>query len=293
MQPANIPRLEVRDYKLSPVEAEIWITIPDALAEMQLRGRLMGPRCHYATTVEVAYPLRFLPGQLTRPGELTARVVIPEPSLWDPESPFLYEGSVEVWKEGRRWYDTTISHGLRTLQLRKGQLHCNGRALSVRGVIRRDLSERDALELRQEGYNTLVATVGADTAPLWDAADRLGFLVLGRLPDTHAAFLHAASLRSHACCLGWLLPEATLGQGALSGAKLSRLQSESGLLLGLEVDHDFSGGLPQGFHFLVAKEDVPRGAGQPVLLKGPHPGGVGEEKDQAAAASGILGRIAE
>src|SRR5690242_18252743 len=117
MLPANTPRVEVRNHILNPAEAEIWITILPANSDMEVRGRLTGPRCQYATTVEVAHPLSPLPGHLARPGDLTARAIIPEPSFWDPESPFLYEGTVEVWKGGNRCHEAALSHGLRILQL--------------------------------------------------------------------------------------------------------------------------------------------------------------------------------
>src|SRR5690349_13797810 len=119
MLPANIPRVEVLNHILNPAEAELWITIApnDLLSDGEVRGRLVGPRCQYATTVEVAYPLRPLSGHLKKPGDLSARVIIPEPSFWDPVSPFLYQGSVEVWTGGKCWCEVPISHGLRLLQL--------------------------------------------------------------------------------------------------------------------------------------------------------------------------------
>src|SRR5262245_48142127 len=119
MLPADLESVTVRNRVLNPAEAELWITaVPrDLLSVMELRGRLMGPRCSYSTTVEVAYPLRPLPRQPDNPRQLIARVVIPEPSLWDPESPFLYQGPVEVWKDGNRWCETQLSHGLRQYHL--------------------------------------------------------------------------------------------------------------------------------------------------------------------------------
>src|SRR5438105_5010249 len=127
MLPAKIRRLEVRNHILNPAEAELRITVTptDLLSEAEVRGRLVGPRCHYATTVEVAYPLRPLSDDGLERGELGARVIIPEPSLWDPESPSLYQGSAEVWSGGERWCEVELIHGLRVLQLGKGGLRCN------------------------------------------------------------------------------------------------------------------------------------------------------------------------
>ena len=69
----------------------------------QVRGRLTGPRCPYTTTVEVAYPFREHSRDYGEGGSprLTLRAIIPEPSWWDPQTPFLYEGPVELWQDGR------------------------------------------------------------------------------------------------------------------------------------------------------------------------------------------------
>jgi len=61
----GIRRIDVCDRSLVPAEAEVWITVtPERPApEAEVRGRLMGPRCLFAETVEVAYPLRPLPAK--------------------------------------------------------------------------------------------------------------------------------------------------------------------------------------------------------------------------------------
>src|SRR5438132_307768 len=149
MLSANLARIEVHNHVLNPAEAEIWIIVLplDQPDEAELRGRLVGPHCQYASTVEVAYPFRPLPGQRAKTKNLAARVIIPEPSFWDPESPLLYHGSLEVWKAGSRCWAAEFSHGLRVLQLGKSGLRCNARPLTVGGVCRRRLSAEDALQL--------------------------------------------------------------------------------------------------------------------------------------------------
>ncbi len=54
----RIRQIEVRDRSLIPAEAEVWITVTPEhhTPTTEVRGRLMGPRCPYASTVEVAYP---------------------------------------------------------------------------------------------------------------------------------------------------------------------------------------------------------------------------------------------
>ncbi len=205
----HIRHVRVIDRRLDPAETELWIAVDveGMAATAEVRGRLMGPRCAYATTVEVAYPLRPLP-----PGrgagaehEVVGRVVIPEPSFWDPQSPFLYEGPVELWEGGRRVDQATVDHGLRSLTLGPRGFRLNGKPISVRGAACDGLSEADAGRLRAAGFNTLLVPVRAGDRELWSRADRLGFLVLGRITDP-AGVEAARALRGHACCLGWVAP---------------------------------------------------------------------------------------
>lgn len=102
-------------HRLSVVEAEIWIVIEvhAITPTTQVRGRVTGPRRPGATTVEVAYPLRVF--DRLPPGlPLLARcVVIPDPSLWEPEKPFLYRVLIELWQDGERCDQAELEVGLR------------------------------------------------------------------------------------------------------------------------------------------------------------------------------------
>ena len=73
--------------------------------------------------------------------------------------------------------------------------------LSGRAV--EQLTEADALALRREGCNLLLARGAAE---VWDMADRFGFLVLGEQPCA-----------GHPSCLGWLSGEKAIVEGTESG----------------------------------------------------------------------------
>lgn len=173
--------------RLDPAEAEI--VFPGDPAPT---GRVMGPRCAYASTVEVAYPLSPRPGG-------GARVIIPEPSFWDPQTPLCYEA---VLGDVRR----TI--GLRSVRLHAAGLRVNRRPFRIDGVPRTDLA--DAAALRASGIDTLLCPVTPATAHVWADADRLGFFVLGTLARDPVALALARELKHHASCLGWLLEDADL-----------------------------------------------------------------------------------
>jgi hypothetical protein len=208
----RIRQLKVHNGQMIPARAEVWITIvPEhQTPTTEVRGRLMGPRCPYASTVEVAYPLRVPPPHHVTKGSspLTMQVVIPEASLWEPESPFLYQGPIELWQDGRCCDHVTLSHGLRYFLLGESGLRVNSRPLMLRGRMVTDCSGEEALALHRAGYNLLVVPVEADTLPVWERADRLGFFVLGQVRDKSEQTLRNLEMLSrHTSCLGWLVEE--------------------------------------------------------------------------------------
>jgi Glycosyl hydrolases family 2 len=189
----RIVKVLLEDRSLDPVSAEVWITVhPETLTPAtELRGRLMGPSCPYASTVEIAYPLSPLKrSEQQLPGALRCRVVIPEPSLWDVQSPFLYSGPIELWQDGQRIDSVSVRHGLRKMRVGPQGLLLNGKPLTLRGRVVGGPTETEALALRGEGCNLLVPRDEAEET--WDVADRFGFLVLGDRPrPEHASCLRA------------------------------------------------------------------------------------------------------
>jgi hypothetical protein len=162
-------------------ELNVVVTPETLTPTTELRGRLTGPRCPYAATVEVAYPLRPLPGPAPTPGALGARVVVPEASFWDPETPFLYVLTVELWQDGRRCDQAVTTRGFRSTALGRAGLRVNGRPLTLRGRETAACDDAEVLALRRAGFNLLLSPTADAAAPLMERADRLGFFVLTRL----------------------------------------------------------------------------------------------------------------
>jgi hypothetical protein len=102
-----LPTYRTRIDALDQTRADVRIVIDNLPPDVEVRGRLMGPRCPGVSTVEVAYRLVHMDGA---PG--TYQVLIPEPNLWSPERPFRYEGPVEFWQGGELAGALTISLGL-------------------------------------------------------------------------------------------------------------------------------------------------------------------------------------
>lgn len=236
----RICRLEVRDRLIDPNSPEVWISVvPErSTPTTEVRGRLMGPRCLYSSTVEVAYPLRPFHDMPDGLDGLSRRVIIPEASFWDPVSPFLYQGPVELWEEGQLCDQTTLTHGLRTLGLGGKGLRINGKPFTIRGVTRASCSEEEALELRRLGFNTILTDVAPQALSLWEMADRVGFLVLGRVAARGDALEQALALRRHPSCLGWLFYAALYSDHACKPAVELLLQKSRSLAVGIAVPED-------------------------------------------------------
>jgi hypothetical protein len=207
----RIRRIEIYNHSLDPVLAEVWISVWSEYhtATTEVRGRLMGPRCLYSSTVEVAYPLRPLPPHQKSAdrADLTVRAVIPEANLWEPQCPFLYYGPIELWQDGQCCDRILLSHGLRSLQCKERGLYINGRPLTLRGRRIAHCLDEEATLLHQTGYNVLIVPVATDSLTVWEQADRFGFLVLGQLGEDTDETRLMEMLRSHASCLGWLSAE--------------------------------------------------------------------------------------
>lgn len=111
----SIRRTTVEVRRATPAEAEVWVVAEpeEVTPATELRGRLVGPRLPGRTTVEVPYPFRPAPGAAGSPRTLAVRVVIPEPNLWTEAAPFVYEGPLELWQDGRRCDAVAVSVALK------------------------------------------------------------------------------------------------------------------------------------------------------------------------------------
>lgn len=260
----RICRVEVRDRLIDPTAPEVWISVfsERQTATTEVHGRLHGPRCLYTSTIEVAYPLRPFPQVPEGLQGVSRRVIIPEASFWDPQSPFLYEGPIELWEDGQLRDQVTLSHGLKTLTLGPRGLRISSKEVAIRGLSCDSCSEEWALELRRVGYNTLLADLTEQTDALCNIADRVGFLVLGRVAADSTAIAQALALRRHPCLLGWLLDAALLADERWK-ADVEMLRRRSvGLPVGVEVKGVDAPPLTVQVDFLVC--------GQALLSSLPH-----------------------
>jgi hypothetical protein len=180
MKPA-IRAIELWTHAVTPAEADVRlrVEIENWPETTEVLGRVVGPRCRYATTVEVAYPWRPLPDE---EGSVRLfRAIVPEPSLWEPECPFVYHGIVELRQAGQPIERRTLPLGLRSLGRQGGTVWVNGRPFVFRATEGVPGSEADALRMRSVGTNVFVADIHEGETRPWDLADEVGTWVLGRI----------------------------------------------------------------------------------------------------------------
>ena len=256
--------------RLTPAEAEIrfLVSFPPSAKDLHVRGRLMGPRCPYAATVEVAYPLRELERAQDHAGgsaSILLRTVIPEPSMWDPESPFLYSGPLGIWEGDRQLEQQNVQIGFVGWGLGTRGLRVNGKYIDLQASVAEGLDVPTAKVFREQGVNCVVVDVGRAAATTWEIADRYGFFVLGRVSDP-MAWEQARPFEGRPSCLGWIFrPEAlaALKPKSFDGTSYTG----SAPLIGLELERIPDQPIP-GISFLVAAPGIleqPNAMGLPWL----------------------------
>jgi hypothetical protein len=249
----RILQIQVREHSLDPAQADLWITASaeNVTPATELRGRLEGPRCLYAATVEIGYPLRPFTRRPDGMEGLAARVVIPEPSLWEPQCPFVYQGTVELWQDGVRCDQVQIRRGLRRVTLGRNGLRVNGRPTALRGRSMDECDEKQIAALRQAGCNFLLAGSVKCLSELLPLSDGYGFLVLGALKETEQAALNrAGALADHPSFLGWLL------NAPWDADAIARLRGRGAALIGVELGKLPAGALPDGVDFIACSAAV-------------------------------------
>lgn len=212
----------VLNHRLDPIETElhVHVQLAELTAATALKGRLIGPRSAHASTIEIAYPMR----EFERHDHVVLRVVIPEPSWWEPKTPFLYEGPLELCQDGALCERVVIRHGIRALQLTSKGLRLNGKPFALRGkMVEPGLTIEGAKRLREAGFNALWASVAAPEIEPWNVADRAGLFLLGSAADMSAFHFLRHELTNHPSHFGWIFNRTDLSNAPIQQEGLAML----------------------------------------------------------------------
>ncbi|MDN3496820.1 glycoside hydrolase family 2 TIM barrel-domain containing protein [Planococcus sp. APC 4015] len=140
-------------------------------------------------------PVSVLPGE---PATTRVRLAVPDPLLWGPETPHLYEVRTRLADGDGAIIDTdAVAIGIRSLQLDAAQgLRINGEVVKLRGAcVHHDsgplgAATIDAAEdrrvrlLKEAGFNAIRSSHNPISRAMLDACDRHGVLVMDELADT-------------------------------------------------------------------------------------------------------------
>lgn len=108
---------------------------------------------------------------------------IPDNLLWSPELPTQYTLRLKTQHEGR--YTEYQEHrlGFRTVELKEGTLHVNGRPVRLRvREVPAAIDRNQIAALREAGYNTLKLLPGPVSPALYDICDVQGMYVIAQAP---------------------------------------------------------------------------------------------------------------
>jgi beta-galactosidase len=124
----------------------------------------------------------------------TQKIVIDNPKLWSPSSPYLYQLSVNVVEDGKITDAETITTGIRTIRFEAGAFYLNENKLNLRGTNRHQeypylgnaLSDnaqyRDAYKIKAAGFNLVRLSHYPQSPSFMDACDALGIVVMDAIP---------------------------------------------------------------------------------------------------------------
>ena len=115
---------------------------------------------------------------------------VDDPKLWNTDNPYLYSLVTGVYEEGKLLDEVTTKIGIRTIAYKSDGFYLNGEHVYLRGANRHQsyqnigdaapnsMQYRDALQMKENGFNAVRATHYPQDPAFLDACDELGLLVI-------------------------------------------------------------------------------------------------------------------
>ena len=288
----RLKSIESYMLSVSPAEADIWfkVGVQRVTARTEVRGRIVGPRCLFAETVEVVSPLRSVRHKEKEEVALIARTAIPEPCFWDPHNPLLYRVVVELWQDGQRCSVSGFDLGFRMIEMDSGNVFVKRKPVFLQGMPYLPQSQEEAAARRRAGYNLVLAEKGQ--WHWWVRANPMGFLLLEKAALSTLTPQYIGLLCQQPCFFGFVLDKELLDHPPSETESLLRAWQERRVLIGLELDGPPPPSLPNGLSFLVCPESVLPALSTASLPKlALRDSEAGREKPQAREVQGVLGWI--
>ncbi|MBI5303853.1 MAG: beta-glucuronidase [Chloroflexi bacterium] len=137
---------------------------------------------------------------------------VPDAALWSPDSPHLYDLSVELARGGETFDRYTLPIGIRTIAIQDDTLLLNGKPIYLKGFGRHEdfpiagrglmpaLIVKDYALMKWIGANSFRTTHYPYSEQMMDLADRLGFLVIDETPAVGLFFAEEGLARRLELC---------------------------------------------------------------------------------------------
>lgn len=147
----------------------------------------------------------------------TAELRVPEAKFWSPDSPNLYDLTVELLRDGAVFDRYSLPIGIRTIKVEGDALLLNGKPIYLKGfgrhedfpVTGRGLTPaviiKDYALMKWMGANSFRTTHYPYSEQMMDLADRLGFLVIDETPAVGLFFAEEGLERRLALCRQYAL----------------------------------------------------------------------------------------
>ncbi|MBN1451783.1 MAG: beta-glucuronidase [Anaerolineales bacterium] len=119
---------------------------------------------------------------------------VPDPMLWSPDSPYLYDLTVELLQQGAVYDRYQLAIGIREIEVQGDTLLLNGEPVYLQGFGRHEdfpvmgrgyvpaVIVKDYALMKWIGANSFRTTHYPYSEQMMDLADRLGFLVIAETP---------------------------------------------------------------------------------------------------------------
>jgi beta-galactosidase len=203
-------KLHITDpvYADRPASGGVFVTYPfvsDSLAVVQVKTHVLNEHARSASCTlhtrlldlsgrEVASAVSTAKIPAYRDYEFIQTLEVKRPSLWHPNHPHLYSLRSEV-QEGGESMDVVVTRiGIRRIEFRRDGFYINGERLVFMGANRvqeypyvswavpNSAQRRDALRLKEAGFQYVRCSHNPQDPSFLDACDELGLLVMDCIP---------------------------------------------------------------------------------------------------------------
>ena len=122
--------------------------------------------------------------------QFNQNLTVANPKLWNIDSPYLYSLVSKVYNASNLVDSTTTKVGIRTIEYKPDGFYLNGQRIYLRGANRHQqfqnigdagsnsMQYRDALQMKENGFNAVRAAHYPNDPAFLDAADEIGLLVI-------------------------------------------------------------------------------------------------------------------